>query len=791
MIRAFVMADLLTARRGMVALVLATALVFIVAGALGTRWALVAGDGYQQALPLHVLVARMWRAGQLPAWNPYAFSGSPLMADGIAGVWYLPNVLFLVLPPVAANNVTLLASFAVAAAGAYVFARHLTDDRVAGLVSALAFAGSGFFLGHVVHQAILASACWLPWAIYGVERCRTGLSARYLALGAGALAMAELAGQAQTFAMVAMAVIIYGLLMTGRKAIRALVGAVVVVVTGTALSAVQLVPTLAVLGHEDFRLSYDVARQYSFPLSHLPLLVFPYLFGSAGDVFPYLSAYRGAWNLDELNGYVGAAALVFAVIGLRTLRRDRRAVALCGLGVVGVVLASAGGWPIGRLLYLVPVYGNFRDWARYVLFTDMAVAALAAFGVAELRRGDWVRVRAAKRSAAATAAGVVLGAIVVHVVGPMRRLEVHGLSGWAAVGIPASAAIAAAVVAVLLARRSRVGAVLAVLLVSADAMAASFGAWRPDVKPANEVTSALSVDAQPSWGPRPVAAGGITRFMFAGTRTVYSTDSYPDLSDTEGLRSANGYVPFGLAPKAYTAAVGNMDYEGNVPNPSALWTPDSHLLDLLRITTVVFDPQATSPTPGPDADVTFGSHIAGGLVRYEHRPRLPDAFVVGEVNVRSRAAVLAAVSGSIPWDPSSLALTETGCLRCPRGPPGSAGTVVDERWTFDGFAAHVDSTRTGILVVSQSWFPGWRATVDYRAVPVIRVDGLLQGVPVPAGAHQVVLTYHAPGLGLGLLITAVTAAILLGWGLASLGSWQRAIPRTQRQVPTKAGPSSR
>jgi len=119
------MANLLTARRCTTAVVLGTALVFIVAGALGTRWALVAGDGYQQALPLHVLAARMWRAGQLPVWNPYAFSGSPLMADGIAGVWYLPNVLFLVLPPVVADNVTLVASFAVAAAGAYVFARHV------------------------------------------------------------------------------------------------------------------------------------------------------------------------------------------------------------------------------------------------------------------------------------------------------------------------------------------------------------------------------------------------------------------------------------------------------------------------------------------------------------------------------------------------------------------------------------------------------------------------------------------------------------------------------------------
>ena len=48
----------------------------------------------------------------------------------------------------------------------------------------------------------------------------------------------------------------------------------------------------------------------------------------------------------------------------------------------------------------------------------------------------------------------------------------------------------------------------------------------------------------------------------------------------------------------------------------------------------------------------------------------------------------------------------------------------------------------GLLVVSQPFYPGWRARVDGEPVPIYRVDYLLQGVPVGAGARRVELTYH-------------------------------------------------
>ena len=49
---------------------------------------LITGDNLQQNYPLHVLVGSMLRHGQLPFWNQYIFSGTPLMADFNAGAFY-------------------------------------------------------------------------------------------------------------------------------------------------------------------------------------------------------------------------------------------------------------------------------------------------------------------------------------------------------------------------------------------------------------------------------------------------------------------------------------------------------------------------------------------------------------------------------------------------------------------------------------------------------------------------------------------------------------------------------
>jgi hypothetical protein len=157
--------------------------------------------------------------------------------------------------------------------------------------------------------------------------------------------------------------------------------------------------------------------------------------------------------------------------------------------------------------------------------------------------------------------------------------------------------------------------------------------------------------------------------------------------------------------------------------------------------------------------------VRGGRnLRYDYRPRLPEAYVVGATTRVTPGAAQRRIAGEEAFDPLSTALIEQRCPACPpAGRPGLAGTVHNTRWDPGSVTVDLDASRAGVLVVSQAFFKGWRATVDGRAAPVMRVNGLVQGVPVGAGRHRVTLRYRAPGLGAGAVVSAATLFVLLAW----------------------------
>ena len=68
------------------------------------------------------------------------------------------------------------------------------------------------------------------------------------------------------------------------------------------------------------------------------------------------------------------------------------------------------------------------------------------------------------------------------------------------------------------------------------------------------------------------------------------------------------------------------------------------------------------------------------------------------------------------------------------------------------------------MILSEIYYPGWRASVDDAPVRLIRADGLLRGIPVPEGHHTVRVWYAPSTVRLGLLISALTLVVVIGIG---------------------------
>jgi len=87
--------------------------------------------------------------------------------------------------------------------------------------------------------------------------------------------------------------------------------------------------------------------------------------------------------------------------------------------------------------------------------------------------------------------------------------------------------------------------------------------------------------------------------------------------------------------------------------------------------------------------------------------------------------------------------------------------IVDE--TPDRVELDVSMDTPGVVVLADLWDPGWRATVNGRAAPVLRADHALRAVEVPAGASEVVFRYVPVSLRYGVASMGVALALLAIW----------------------------
>lgn len=88
----------------------------------------------------------------------------------------------------------------------------------------------------------------------------------------------------------------------------------------------------------------------------------------------------------------------------------------------------------------------------------------------------------------------------------------------------------------------------------------------------------------------------------------------------------------------------------------------------------------------------------------------------------------------------------------------AAGSIEWKQNGLNGCTVEVETDQGGLLLFREIWTPAWRATIGGRPSPVFKVNGLLQGVEVPAGTSRVQLRY-VPALAVWLLIPALLVVV--------------------------------
>jgi hypothetical protein len=501
-------------------------------------------------------------------------------------------------------------------------------------------------------------------------------------------------------------------------------------------------------------LSYTAAMEYSLAPSQMIGMLVPGFFTRDPAQF------WGPWDRVEM-GYLGVLPLLLALVALM-VRRDSLARALGLLSLLALFLAFGGYSALqGWLHAFVPGFDKLRAPARFTYLLDFGLAALAALGMdALLRPGDH-RARLALRSAlkvlvAAFALAAAVGTPIVYatlLASQDRDAVIFERAGRAANGWAFFLLLGGLSLAWLIARRWRAA--------GASALSGRAMGWAGLALIAIDLVS-LGADVDvgtqdPTTGFRHEGAVAFLKQDPGYWRLDTRTDAWdvwqPDLSLVAGIQDVSGiWNPLALA-----------DYEAYWGNLGSRSTP---LYDFLSAKYVVghknvkLDPAKFTLAYDGDPAVSI----------YRNASPLPRAQVLYDARVLPRDQVLPALRDPA-FSPARTVLLESGQ---PLTGAGAASPATITAYNANAITLDIQPTAPGYLVLSEVWYPGWRARVDGLERPVLRANYAFRAVAVAPGDRQVRLTFEPDTWKWGLALAGVT--------VVALGVWAGVLIRSRRRA---------
>jgi hypothetical protein len=149
---------------------------------------------------------------------------------------------------------------------------------------------------------------------------------------------------------------------------------------------------------------------------------------------------------------------------------------------------------------------------------------------------------------------------------------------------------------------------------------------------------------------------------------------------------------------------------------------------------------------------------SGDVKIYENLAVLPRAFIVHQAEVLSEPDATLTRLRDPTFAPGSNVLLAEGQPLVGSG----SGTVDITRYAPEEVTMEVSSNAPGYLVLTDTYYPGWEATVNGQPAPILRADLMFRAIQLPPGEHHVEFRYRPVSLRRGLGVSLLAVAAWLG-----------------------------
>lgn len=700
-------------------------------------------DVITQIYPWKYLTIQTWSLAQIPLWNPYSFAGTFQAANYQSAVFSPFNIFYAMFPPSVAWSVVVLLQPLLAGWGMYLLLRALGRSRLARIVGSVAFMFCGFMTTWMAYGTLGHAALWLPWifaVVLQYERKPGFLWGACLAFG---LALSFLSGHFQISLYVAAATLLFILFrmrwgLLGRKGINALG----FVLTGVLISLPQLWLTLD--AYTQSVRSSSFVKGEIIPWSYLVTMIAPDFYGNPVT--------RNDWfgHYAEWATYVGVVPWILAMVAI-FFRRTKETVVFMLIALGGLLLALPT--PFSDVLFMlrIPVLSTSAA-SRIVILVSFSLSVLAAFGFDVIKEtiptvqrkrywwfiggigGLWIiiwtillvfhpleaeKMAVAKRNLILPSITMITGLVCLFFVTYTRK-------AWRNIGL------------------------LLLVIISVLEMYRYVTKWLP-------------FEPEEYFYPETAVLGYLTKRV--GNERVFG-----NIGGEVGVRFniplIEGYdAMYQGRYGEFIRSAGSGKYEQSgrsVVNLEKHGLYAEQVLQMLGVRYVVHrKSDGRSPWAYP---VWLFDHYRQVYTDdyyevYENTKALPRVYLASDIFVRSAKEDILTTVFSPEFNYATTVVLESSPTQTPATGNGRAQIV---SYSPNTVSITSESEVPKVLVLSDVYEKGWKATVNGVPVPVYRANYAFRAVSVPAGKVTVEFMYQPNGVRYGLPIAGLVMILLFG-----------------------------
>lgn len=698
-------------------------------------------DVFSQFFIWKHLAADLMRNGVLPLMNNSSFSGTPFLATYHSAVFFPANLLIILLPKYWGWNLFIYSSILVSGMTMCLYLSNIVKSKIAIFVGSLLFALSGPMTTWTEFGTGVWAAAFIPLTLYSLDKFFSGKKNHLFMIPLWVL-FTILAGHVQIDTYLFVLYGTYTLFRSNfkfdKESIIVYCKAGLAFALGVGMAALQLLPTAEFYKYS-IRSQEHYSTTFNYGLSAPRELVRIW----ASDFFGHPATYNqwSSFTYHEYSNFLGTLSLpiLLSVIILLIKRKEVKYFS----GIIALILILAYNNPLSRLIFSLPLpLLTYSSASRIFFVLNLSAGVLVAIGIEKMFTD-----KKFLNISGITSLILILITLFLIILSPNQYKMISFRNSI----LPVFFLGTLLCLSIIKIKREIIVLIIAVIL--CFDLARYFRKYNPFVSerlvfPTTPIIEYLQKNLN-------------------GSRILNSRDSIlpPNTWAMYRLSSIEGYDPLhSLIYSNFMHVVNNQKYSNSPSRYVDMTSINRKFLNILDVKYLIAD------KPKKDDNYIFYNQIIsekfplvfedGNSQIFINDQAKGTAFFVNSYKYFTQENLMASELESNNFDPIQTALL----LKDPhlKNDKKFVNTITNvNRKDANTIIVDTNNEGNGILIISQSYDPGWKAVINNQKTEIFKTNGSLMSVVVSGGKNTVTLKYLPDAFIRGVWISIFSAFILL------------------------------